>query len=406
MAVASADSPPHPSPRGHVLLAPGRFRGALSAAEVAAHLAAGLRRVRPDVPLVELPVADGGDGTVDAAVAAGWRRVEVEVCGPTGRPVTARLALRGQSAVVELAEASGLRRLPGGRPRPLVASSVGTGQLLGHAVRLGARRIVLGLGGGACTDGGAGLVQGLGGRLLDALGKDLPPGGAALRSLHALDLRGLPDLSSVEVVVAGEAAGPLLGRGGAAAVGGPRRGASRDEVALLDAGLRRWADLAEAASRRASRDLPGAGASGGVGFAALAFLGARIEPGASLMLDLLGFAEKARGAHLVVTGEGSLDSRSLRGAAPMGVARAAARAGAPVVAVAGQRALTGERLRRARIQAVYALADIEPDEERRVRRSGALLEQLTVAIADEWLPPSGLPPVRPSVPPPAPPSEP
>nr|WP_308212625.1 glycerate kinase [Actinomadura madurae] len=224
--------------------------------------------------------------------------------------------------------------------------------------------------------------------MLDALGKDLPPGGAALRSLHALDLRGLPDMSGIEVVVAGDSAGPLLGRTGAAAVDGPRRGATRDEVRLLDAGLRRWADLAEAAARRAARDLPGAGTSGGVAFAALTFLGATIEPGPSLMLDLLGFAGKARGARLVVTGEGVLDTRSLRGSAPIGVARAAARAGAPVVAVAGRRGLTGEQLRKARIQAAYALADIEPDEERRVRRAGPLLEQLTVAIADEWLPPA------------------
>ncbi len=384
--MVSADSPSRPSPPGHVLLAPGRFPGALTAAQAARHLAAGLCRARPGVPLLELPVADGGEGTVEAAVAAGWRRVEVEVGGPTGRPVTARLALNGRSAVVELAEASGLRRLPGGKPRPLAASSLGTGQLLAHAVRLGARRIVLGLGGGACADGGAGLVQGLGGRLLDALGKDLPPGGAALRSLHALDLRGLPDMSGIEVVMAGDPAGPLLGRTGAAAVDGPRCGATREEVRLLDAGLRRWADLAEAAARKAARDLPGAGACGGVGFAALIFLGATIEPGPALMLGLLGFAEKARGARLVVTGEGTLDSRSLRGTAPIGVARAAARAGAPVVAVAGRRGLTGEQLRKARIQAAYALADIEPDDERRVRRAGPLLEQLTVAIADEWLP--------------------
>ncbi|MEV4675645.1 glycerate kinase, partial [Actinomadura sp. NPDC049382] len=162
--------------------------------------------------------------------------------------------------------------------------------------------------------------------------------------------------------------------------------AGREEVRVLDAGLRRWADLAEAAARRTARDLPGAGTSGGVGFAALTFLGATIEPGPALLLDLLGFAERARGARLVVTGEGVLDTRSLRGSAPIGVARAAARAGAPVIAVAGRRGLTGEQLRKARIQAAYALADIEPDEERRVRRAGPLLEQLTVAIADEWLP--------------------
>ncbi|MFB4315571.1 glycerate kinase [Actinomadura sp. 21ATH] len=395
MAVQSPDSPSDlPAGRsngrarnGHVLLAPDRFKGSLTAPEVARHLAAGLRRARPDVPVVELPVADGGDGTAESAIAAGWRRVEVEVSGPTGRPVTAALALDGRTAVVELAQASGLRRLPGGRPRPLGSTSLGTGQLLAHAVRLGARRIVLGVGGAACTDGGAGLVQGLGGRLLDALGKELPPGGAALRSLHALDLRGMPDLSGVQVVVAGEPEGTLLGRNGTATGQAGRRGATREEIRVLDLGLRRWADIAEAASRTASRDRPGSGAAGGVGFAALAFLGATIEPGIGLMLDLLGFAERARGAHLVVTGEGTLDVRSLRGRAPIGVARAAARAGVPVVAAVGRRGLTGEQLRKARIQAVYALTDIEPDAGRCMRQGGPLLEQLTVAIADEWLPP-------------------
>ncbi|MQY02591.1 glycerate kinase [Actinomadura macrotermitis] len=390
--MVSADSPSRHRPRGHVLLAPGRFKGSLTAAQVARHLAAGLRRARPDVPVVELPVADGGEGTAEAAIAAGWRRVRVRVCGPTGRPVTAALALDGDTAVVELAEASGVHRLPGGEPRPLTATSFGTGQLLAHAVRLGARRIVLGLGGGAATDGGAGLVQGMGGRLLDALGKDLPPGGAALRSLHALDLRGLPDLSGVRVVVAGDGAGPLLGRTGAAAAAGAHRGAGREEVRALDAGLRRWADLAEAASRRPARDRAGAGAAGGVGFAALTFLGATVEPGTPFMLDLLGVAGRARGARLVVTGEGSLDTASLRGRAPIGVARAAARAGAPVVAVTGRRGLTGEQLRRTRIQAVYALTDIERDTGRCMRQAGPLLEQLTVAIAAEWLPP--LPPEK------------
>ncbi|WP_395110405.1 glycerate kinase [Actinomadura sp. SCN-SB] len=383
----SPDSPPDRPPGGHVLLAPDRFKGSLTAPEVARHLASGLRRARPEVPIVELPVADGGDGTAEAAIAAGWRRVEVEVRGPTGRPVTASLALDGRDAVVEVAEASGLRRLPGGKPRPLSATSLGTGQLLAHALRLGARRIVLGVGGAACTDGGAGLVQGLGGRLLDALGKELPPGGAALRSLHRLDLRGMPDLTGVRVIVAGEPEGTLLGRNGSAVGQARRRGASREEIRLLDAGLRRWADLAEAASRTSARDLPGAGAAGGVGFAALTFLGATLEPGIALMLDLLGFPAKARGARLVVTGEGTLDAASLRGKAPVGVARAAARAGAPVVAAVGRRGLTGEQARKARFQAVYALTDIEPDAARCMRQAGPLLEQLTVAIADEWLPP-------------------
>ncbi|WP_119729586.1 glycerate kinase [Thermomonospora amylolytica] len=369
-----------------MLVAPDRFKGSLSAPEVARRLAAGLRRARPGVPIVEFPLADGGDGTAAAAIAAGWRRVEVKVAGPTGQPVTAALAVRGGTAVVELAEASGLRQLPGGRPRPLSATSLGAGQMVAHALRMGARRIVLGLGDSACTDGGAGLVQGLGGRLLDALGRELPPGGAALRGLHALDLRNMPDLSRVEVVVATDADSPLLGRGGAALAHGPRKGAGRAEVRALDAGLRRWADLAEAACRRTVRDLPGAGAAGGVGFAALAFLGARVRPGGAYLMELLGFADKARGARLAITGEGALDVQTLRGKPPIGAARTASRAGAPVIAVVGRRGLTGEQLRRARIQAVYALTDIEPDVERCMRRAGPLLEQLTVAIADEWLP--------------------
>ncbi|RAY13203.1 glycerate kinase [Actinomadura craniellae] len=385
--VVSAQSPAELPPTGHVLVAPDKFKGSLTASEAARHLTAGLRRARPAIPVVELPIADGGDGTADAAVAAGWRRVSVEVTGPTGRPVTAALAVAGDTALVELAEASGLRLLPEGRLQPLTATSTGTGQLLGHAVRLGARRIVLGLGGSACTDGGAGMIQGLGGRLLDAMGNDLPPGGAALRGLHALDLRGLPDLSGIEVIVAGDVDNPLLGRTGATAVYGPQKGAGREEQRVLEAGLRRWADLAEAASRRPARDLPGAGAAGGVGFAALAFLGARFEPGINFLLDLLGFSARARGARLIITGEGSLDTQTLRGKAPVGVARAGARAGVPVVAVAGRRGLTGEQLRRARIQAAYALTDIEPDVERCMRQAGPLLEQLTVAIADEWLPP-------------------
>jgi glycerate kinase len=377
--------PPTDLPVGHVLIAPDKFKGSLTAPQVAAHIAAGLRRIRPDVPQAMLPVADGGEGTAAAAIASGYRRVQVEVSGPTGRPVLAVLALNGDTAVVELAEASGLSRLPGGRREPLTSTSLGTGQLIAEALRRGARRVVLGLGGSACTDGGAGLVQGLGGRLLDAAGNDLPPGGAALRSLHALDLRRLVDLSDIDVVVASDVDNPLLGRDGAGPVYGPQKGASPDDIRALEVGLRRWADLAEAATRRPARGRPGAGAAGGVGFAALAFLDARVEPGIGYLLDLLDFAGKARDARLVITGEGSLDAQSLRGKAPVGVARAASRAGVPVVAVAGRRSLTGEQMRRARIQAAYALTDIEPDVNRCMRQAGPLLEQLTVAIADEWL---------------------
>src|SRR6266566_5757901 len=207
---------------GHVVVAPDKFKGSLTAPQVAGHVAAGLRRGRPDVRVVTLPVADGGDGTVDCAVAGGFSRVPAVVRGPTGEPVTASFAVRGSVAIIEAAQACGLRRLPGGIPAPLTATSYGAGELIVAAAAAGARRIVLGLGGVACTDGGAGMVAALGGRLLDRAGKPLPPGGAALRTLDRLDLTGLRGHRKTTalpgVIVACDVDNRLLGPDGAAAV--------------------------------------------------------------------------------------------------------------------------------------------------------------------------------------------
>src|ERR1700734_4086388 len=201
----------------HVVIAPDKFKGTLTAAQVAAHVAAGLDRVCPVLRIVQVPVADGGDGPVDAAEAAGYRRVELSVRGPTGRPTTAALAFREGTAIIESAQASGLSRLPDGVSAPLTASSLGAGELIAAAVRMGAKRIVLGLGGVACTDGGAGLITALGARLLDESGAELPPGGAALAGLHRIDLSRLQDLSGTEVIAAIDVDNPLLGERGAAA---------------------------------------------------------------------------------------------------------------------------------------------------------------------------------------------
>jgi glycerate 2-kinase len=230
---------------GHVVIAPDKFKGSLTAPEVAARIGVGLRKARPDIPLLELPVADGGDGTVDAAVAAGFERVRAEVSGPTGELITASYAVHGDVAVVELAEASGLRVLPSKRLRALTASSEGTGDLIGHALRGGARRIVLGLGGSACTDGGTGMAAALGVRFLDARGRDLPFGGRHLRDLDRIEPGDLAArLSGVTVVVASDVDSPLLGEGGAAHFYGPQKGADPDDVDLLERGLERpaaWA---------------------------------------------------------------------------------------------------------------------------------------------------------------------
>jgi len=384
-----ADLPSSDSvPISRVLLAPDKFKGSLPAAEVAARLTAGLVRAGFDGQIISVPVADGGDGTVDAAVAAGFKRVEVPATGPTGQPVTASFALRDGVAVIEAAQACGLVLLPPGQFAPLTATTRGVGELIRAAVHLGATRIVLGVGGSATTDGGAGLVQALGARLTDSGGEELPPGGAALSRLASLDLSGLADLFAVEFQLASDVDNPLLGPSGAAAVYGPQKGASPQDVTVLEAGLARWADVAEAAvPRDPVRDKAGAGAAGGLGFAAMLFLGAGMRPGIELLLELAYFDSRLDGAGLVITGEGSLDEQTLRGKAPVGVVRAVAahHPGLPVIAVSGRRALTADELHGAGIAAAYALTDIEPDVARCIADAGPLLERLAGQVAADWL---------------------
>lgn len=371
-----------------VLLAPDKFKGSLTAAEVAQALRRGLLAAAPDLDVECLPVADGGDGTVAAAVAAGYDFVPVTAAGPTGEPVDSGYARHGATAVVELADVSGLGRLPGGRLRPLTATSRGTGELVAAALDAGATRVVLGIGGSACTDGGAGMLQALGVRLLDADGQELPSGGAALGRLALVDLRQLhPRLAHADVVVACDVDNPLTGPHGAAAVYGPQKGASPADIALLDASLGHLAAQVAATTGRDLRHEPGAGAAGGVGFAAVAVLGATLRPGIELVLDLLGFRERARGADLVVVGEGSLDEQTLHGKAPAGVARLAREEGAQVVAVCGRRLLTDDQLHAAGIRSAYALTDIEPDPGVCMAQADRLLEQLVPRVVHDHLSP-------------------
>jgi glycerate kinase len=292
------------------------------------------------------------------------------VSGPTGEPVRTAYARRGPTAVVEMADACGLVRLPGGRPAPMTASSQGLGEVLVAALDAGCRDVVVGIGGSASTDGGTGMLR--------ALGARTHPGHLDLAGLH-------PALAGARLVVACDVDNPLTGPDGAAAVYGPQKGASPDQVALLDANLAHWADLVSAATGRDRRDEPGAGAAGGVGFALVAVLGAELRPGIDLMLDLLGFDDRVRGADLVVTGEGALDEQSLRGKAPVGVAAAAGRAGAPVVAVCGRNLLDQAQLDGAGIARAYALADLEPDLQTCLREPARLLADLGERIAHSHL---------------------
>jgi len=369
-----------------VVLAPDKFKGSLTAAEVGDALAAGMLDVLPGLDVIKLPVADGGDGTVAAALSAGFEEIIVDAVGPTGEPVQAAYALHGNRAVVELAAVVGLSMLPGGRLDPLTSSTYGLGLVIADAIRRGAQTIVLGLGGSASTDGGAGMAQALGARLLDADGHDLSHGGGALQGLARLDLRALREtLGSSSIMVASDVDNPLLGADGAAAVFGPQKGADTHQVEALERGVRRWSELVSRATGRNEADRPGAGAAGGAGFAALALLNAKIRPGIELILELVDFDRRIVGADLVVTGEGSLDDQSLAGKAPVGVARAAARSGVPVVAVAGHLQLSPQQLRQAGIEAAYALTDLEPDLNQCIANASPLLRQLGAHVAKEWL---------------------
>jgi glycerate kinase len=365
-----------------VLLAPDKFKGSLTAAEVARHLATGIRAARSDVEITVSPVADGGDGLLDAFVTAGFRRVPVDAVDALGTPVRAAYARHGDDAVVELAAVCGLAGL-GQERAPMTASSRGVGQVLAAALDAGCTRVVLGIGGSASTDGGAGLVSALGARVLDASGREIADGGVALASVTGLDLGNLhPRLAAASIEVACDVDNPLTGPHGAAAVYGPQKGVNPDEVLRLDDALTHWADVVAAETGADHRDDPGAGAAGGVGFAAVALLGARLRPGVELVLDLIGFGAQLAEADLVVTGEGSLDEQTLNGKAPAGVADAARRAGIPVVAVAGRCSLDDVQLKEAGFDAVYTVLGEANSEHEALTRPQPLLEAIGRRLAE------------------------
>lgn len=368
-----------------IVIAPDKFKGSLTSPEVAARLRTGLLAADPTLDVLAVPVADGGEGTLDAALAAGFDRHVTTVSGPTGEPVEAPIAVRGSTAVIEMALASGLAVLPGGVLRAREATSLGTGELIRFALDRGCTSIVLGIGGSANTDGGAGMLTGLGAALLDEAGAALPGGGAALENLAWIDLSGLdPRLATTTFTLASDVDNPLLGANGAAAVFGPQKGATPDDVALLDGALARFVEVLgkELGPRAAAlAEVPGAGAAGGVGYAALAVLNAEREPGIDVVLELAELHEKLDGADLVITGEGSLDEQSLGGKAPLGVLEAAAAARVPVLAVCGRTTLSGDQIRDAGFTGVYALTDLEPDISKCIANAGQLLEQVGRTIA-------------------------
>ena len=342
------------------LCAPDSFKESLTAMEAARAMAQGIENADHDAEVRCLPMADGGEGTARALVdATGGSMRAVPVHDPLGRPVEGHFGLLadGTTAVVETAEASGLALLEAKERNPLIASSYGTGELMLAAVRSGAKRIIVGLGGSATNDAGAGLLQALGVRLLDKNGNDLAHGGAALANLTTIDISTMdPALKNVAITAACDVTNPLTGPTGASAVFGPQKGASKDDVATLDAALAHFAQVIDSQLGVAVNDVPGAGAAGGIGAALKGFLNAEFCPGIAIVIEQSGLDAAAQWADVVFTGEGSIDFQTKFGKTPAGVAETAKRHGKPVIAVAGHIGTGIDELHEVGIDAVFGIA--------------------------------------------------
>jgi glycerate kinase len=370
-----------------VVVAPNSFKGSLSATQAAIAIARGVREVLPDAEIVEIPVADGGEGTVEALVTAHdgtYRWVNVE--GPRGAPVLASFGVidEGKTGVVELASASGFALVTQAERDPRKTSTYGFGQLLDAARHAGVGSIIAGIGGSATNDGGAGMAQALGCRFLDSAGRDLTRGGAALSRLERIDRAGLnPGWRSVKVMVACDVTNPLTGPEGASYVYGPQKGADPLTVRQLDAALGHMADVIERDFGKRVVDIPGAGAAGGTGAGLIAFLDAQLVPGAALVVEASGFDKKLPGADLVITGEGRADSQTAYGKAPGEVARRAKAARIPVLLIAGTKGPGWEALSGLGVSSIATLDEDGENLQQLMLDAAEMLTRATVRACQE-----------------------
>jgi glycerate kinase len=371
-----------------IVIAPDSFKDSLSAQGVADAIALGLTGVWPDAQLVKCPMADGGEGTVESILAAcegQLRRTNVR--GPLGTPVDAAWGWLPQSltAIIEMAEASGLQLVAPGQRDACVSSTYGTGELIRAALDAGAQRVILAIGGSATNDGGAGAMQALGVKLLDAREQTLAPGGLALAQLARIDLSELdPRLAQVRFDIAADVNNPLCGPHGASAIFGPQKGASAAQVEQLDRALGHFADQCAQVLKSDVRDEPGSGAAGGLGFAAKAFLGAQFKAGVEVVAELVGLSEAVKGADLVITGEGRFDAQTLRGKTPFGVARIARQHGVPVIVIAGTLGEGYQALYEHGIDAAFALTSGPMTLEQACSEAPRLLAERASDIARVW----------------------
>ncbi|POA30895.1 MULTISPECIES: glycerate kinase [unclassified Pseudomonas] len=371
-----------------IVIAPDSFKDSLSAEAVATAIALGLAEVWPDATLVKCPMADGGEGTVESILAACEGELRsASVQGPLGIQVDAHWGWlpHNHTAIIEMAEASGLQLVPLGQRDACISSTFGTGELIRAALDARAQRIILAIGGSATNDAGAGALQALGVRLLDAQGQTLQPGGLALAQLARIDLSEMdPRLASVRFEIAADVNNPLCGLHGASAIFGPQKGASVEQVQQLDQALGHFAGICAQALGKDLRDEPGSGAAGGLGFAAKAFLGAQFRAGVEVVADLVGLEEAVRDADLVITGEGRFDAQTLRGKTPFGVARIARQQGVPVIVIAGTLGEGYQQMYEHGVDAAFALASGPMTLEQACADAPRLLHDRARDIARVW----------------------
>lgn len=374
-----------------IVVAPDSFKGTLTAREAAGYMAQGIQRISPEAEILCFPIADGGEGTAQALMeATGGRWVAAEVCDPLMRPVNAGYGVLGdgETAVVELAAASGLTLLKLDERNPLVTTTYGTGQLIRAALEAGYRRLIIGIGGSATHDGGLGMLQALGACFYDSAGALLPTAGGLPATVSGVDTHRLDRLlEGVETVAACDVDNPLCGPTGAAAVFAPPKGAPPEAIPILDQRLRQFGAVTEAATGRAVMNMAGAGAAGGVGGALHAYLGAALRPGIDIVLERAGLLDRIASSDLVITGEGSLDGQTLHGKAPVGIARAARRYGVPVIGIAGVLGPGSEGLFSVGFVSLHALAGSTVSVEEAMTRAGELLAARTAEALNTYLKP-------------------
>ena len=322
-----------------VVIAPDSFKGSLSASAVSDNIAKGVRKVFEHAEILSIPMADGGEGTVQSLVdCTGGVIIGTKVSGPLMEEVDAFYGILGDgiTAVIEMAAASGLPLLREEERNPMKTTTYGTGELIKHALDKGCRRIIIGIGGSATNDGGAGMIKALGARLLDRDGNDVGYGGGSLDKIHAIDLSNMDErVGSSSIVVACDVDNPMIGIRGASHVFGPQKGADKEMVKILDKNLEHYSEVVERTTGVSIKDFPGAGAAGGLGGGLMAFLGAELKRGIDIVIEATGLVEKIKGADIVITGEGMMDYQTQYGKTPYGVAQAARKYNIPVIAIVG-----------------------------------------------------------------------